>query len=93
MIRRRIVVVFSSHGLHAAEAGVAQGGDAGLRAPRNHAVGAAVGDHAEGLADGVRARGAGGGDAVVGALAAALDADDARGGVAQERGDGEERYL
>mmetsp|Transcript_20236 Transcript_20236/g.44003 ORF Transcript_20236/g.44003 Transcript_20236/m.44003 type:complete len:443 (+) Transcript_20236:1318-2646(+) len=88
-----IIIVLDRHGLHTAESGVTQWGDGGLGTARDHLISISIGNHAEGFADGVGGRGAGGGNAVVGAFAAAFDADDSGGGVSKESGDGEGRYL
>mmetsp|Transcript_933 Transcript_933/g.1725 ORF Transcript_933/g.1725 Transcript_933/m.1725 type:complete len:213 (+) Transcript_933:425-1063(+) len=91
--RGGVVVVLGRHGLHAGETGVGEGGDGGFGAAGDHLVSVSVGDHAEGFADGVGGGGASRCDAVVGALAAAFDADNSGGCVTKEGGDAKGRYL
>lgn len=63
----RVVVVLGRHGLHLAEARIAEGRDGGLGAPGQHDVGLPVGDGLEAQPQRVRGGGAGGvDDCVVG---------------------------
>ena len=87
--RYGIVVGKGRHGLHGAETSIAKRGDGGLGTTGDHHVGVSVDDHAVGLADGVAGTGTGRGDAVVRSAGTGLDANDARGRVAQKGGDGE----
>mmetsp|Transcript_15678 Transcript_15678/g.45274 ORF Transcript_15678/g.45274 Transcript_15678/m.45274 type:complete len:491 (-) Transcript_15678:150-1622(-) len=87
--RYGIVVGKGRHGLHGTETGVAKRGDGGLGTTGNHHVGVPIEDHAVGLADGVAGTGAGRGDAVVRSTGTGLNANDARGRVAQQGRDGE----
>jgi hypothetical protein len=66
--RLRVGVVGGGEAAGASEAADREGVDAGFRAAGEHDGGVAVHDEAAGVADGVRAGGAGGCDGVVGSL-------------------------
>ena len=87
------VVVAGGEGLHGGEAADAHGGDGGLGAAGDHGVGVAALDDAEGVADGVRRRGAGGCGGLVGAARAETDGDVSGGEVDDGAGDEEGRDL
>ena len=87
------IVVAGGEGLHGGESADAHGGDGGLGASGDHGVGIAALDDAEGIADGVRAGGAGGRRGLVRALGVVADADVAGGEVDDGAGDEERRDL
>ena len=87
------VVVAGGEGLHGSEAADRERRDGSLGATGDHGVGVAALDDAEGVADGVRGTGAGGGGGLVGTLGAVLDGDVAGGEVNDGRGDEEGRDL
>ena len=87
------IVVAGGERLHGRESADAHGGDGGLGAAGDHGVRVAALDDAEGIADGVRGRGAGGGGGLVGAARAVADGDVSGGEVDDGAGDEERRDL
>ena len=87
------VVVAGGERLHGGEPADAHGGDGGLGAARDHGVGVAPLDDAEGVADGVRGGGAGGRGGLVGAARAEADGDMAGCEVDDGAGNEERRNL
>ena len=72
------IVVARGKRAHGGESADAHRSDGGFGAAGNHHIGVAVLDDAEGIADGVRAGGAGGGGGVVRALGAEAHARHVR---------------
>ena len=87
------IVVARGQRAHGGKSADAHGSDGGFGAAGNHHVGVAVLDDARGIANGMRAGGAGGAGGLVRALGVMADADLAGGEIDDGRGNEERRDL